>query len=91
MTIIDILGWGNMLLFSIVTLPQLFKTLKTKKVEDVSVAVYWLIVIANIDAWFYAFLIHQTPLLAKYTFGLLSAIIYLVAYYKIKKRKLKHA
>lgn len=80
--LINILGWGNMLLFSLVTLPQIIKTIKTKVVDGVSIGVYYLIIIANIDAWFYAYLINQPPLLAKYTFGLISGLLYLFVYYK---------
>lgn len=80
--LIHILGWGNMLLFSLVTLPQIIKTIKTKVVDGVSIGVYYLIIIANIDAWFYAYLINQPPLIAKYTFGLISGLIYLFVYYR---------
>ena len=80
--LIDILGWGNMILFSIVALPQIIKTIKTKTVDGVSIWMYYLIVIANIDAFFYALLIHQTPLLAKYTFGLITGLIYIYIYRK---------
>lgn len=82
-----ILGWGNMILFSIVAIPQIIKTLKTKLVDGVSIWMYYLIVIANIDAWFYAYLINQPPLLAKYTFGLVTGIIYIIIYHKYKKKE----
>ena len=85
--LIQFTGWVNMLLFSLVTFPQIIKTLKTKKVDGVSIWVYYLLMIANIDAWFYAFLINQNPLLIKYTFGLLTSILYLLIYYKYKENK----
>lgn len=81
----NILGWVNMLLFSLIALPQIIKTLKLKKVEGVSISVYWIMLIANIDAGIYAILINQLPLLVKYIFGFISAIIYLIIYYKYKK------
>ncbi len=84
--LINILGWGNMLLFSIVAIPQIIKTIKTKVVDGISIWMYYLIVIANIDAWFYAFLINQPPLLAKYTFGLVTAFIYIYLYHKYNKK-----
>lgn len=78
-------GWANMLLFSLVALPQIIKTIRTKKVEGVSISVYWIMLLANIDAGIYAFLINQPPLLVKYIFGFVSALIYLLVFYKHKE------
>lgn len=84
--VIQVTGWLNMLLFSLVTFPQIYKTIKTKTVDGVSIAVYYLIVVANIDAWIYAFLINQKPLLVKYTIGLITALTYLYVYYKYGRK-----
>lgn len=81
---IDFFGWGNAILFSIVAFPQIVRTLKTKNLNGVSVGVYWLLVIANIDAFIYAYLITEIPLLTKYAFGFLTGVIYLIIYYKVK-------
>lgn len=80
--LIEITGWLNMLLFSIVTWPQIYKTLKTKTTAGVSIPVYYILVIANIDALIYALLINQPPLMVKYIFGLFTALIYIYVYYK---------
>lgn len=85
--IINITGWLNMLLFSIVTWPQIIKTLKTKEVNGVSVSVYYILAVANIDALIYALLIKQNPLVAKYIIGLTTALIYLYVYYKYGRKK----
>lgn len=80
--IIHLTGWLNMLLFSVVSLPQIYKTIKTKNVEGVSITPFFILAIANIDAWIYAFLINQTPLLTKYTIGFLVSILYIFVFYK---------
>jgi len=85
--LIEITGWLNMLLFSIVTMPQIIKTFRTKVVDGVSLWSYYLLIFANIDAWIYAFLINQTPLLVKYTIGFFTALLYLFVYYKYGNHK----
>ncbi len=85
--VIQILGWMNMGLFSIVTVPQIIKTLKTKKVDDVSIGVYFLILLANSVALAYAILINQVPLMAKYIFGFISGLLYILVYRRYGKNK----
>lgn len=84
--IIQITGWLNMLLFSIVTWPQIYKTLKTKTTSGVSISVYYILVLANIDALIYALLINQPPLLFKYVFGLVTSLIYIWVYFKYGRK-----
>lgn len=84
--LIDFTGWMNMFLFSVVTIPQIIKTVKTKVVSGVSVSVYYILLVANIDALIYALLINQPPLVVKYIFGLVTTIIYLYVYYKYGKK-----
>jgi uncharacterized protein with PQ loop repeat len=83
--LINITGWLNMILFSIVVVPQIIKTIKTKKIDGVSIGVYFLLVIANIDAFVYATLIQQIPLQVKYIFGLLTSLLYIFIYFKHKR------
>lgn len=85
--IIQVTGWLNMLLFSVVSLPQIWKTIKTKNVDGVSITPFFILAIANVDAWIYAILIHQYPLLVKYSIGLVSSLLYLFVYYKYGKKK----
>lgn len=85
--IIEITGWLNMLLFSVVTWPQIYKTIKTKTVSGVSISVYYILIVANIDALIYALLINQPPLMVKYIFGLATALIYIYVYSKYGRKK----
>lgn len=83
--LISITGWLNMLILSLITFPQIWKTVKTKSVAGVSIWVYYLLLVGNIDALIYAVLISQPPLILKYLLGLSTASIYVYLYHKYKK------
>lgn len=87
MELSEILGWIQMTLFSLVTTPQIIKTIKTKNIEGVSILAYFIIVIANIIALWYALLINQNPLKVKYILGLSTALAYIFTYFKYRKNK----
>ena len=80
----QILGWIATTLFTAMYIPQIYRTLKTGKVEDVSLPIFITGFIANIDAECYASMIHQKPLQIKYALALVAIGIYLVVYFKIK-------
>jgi len=81
----QILGWIATILFSAMIIPQMIKTIRTKDVKGISLPFFTIYLIANIDALFYALLIHQNPLLIKYSFGIITTIIYLIIYLKCRK------
>jgi uncharacterized protein with PQ loop repeat len=83
----QILGYTATIIFSIMILPQLIKTLKTRTTKGVSILFYLMYFTGNIIAICYAILINQTPLKIKYSFALLTTGIYIVYYYKIKKEE----
>jgi len=83
--IVQILGWVATLIFLVMPLPQIIKTIKTKTVEGVSAKMYVLFLIGNIIALIYAILITQPPLILKYTLSGLIAIFYLTIYWKVSK------
>ncbi len=80
----ETLGWTQMILFSFITLPQIFKTIRTGIIDGVSISVYFILVIANIIALWYAILIGERPLIAKYIIGIIVGAIYLLVYYHHK-------
>lgn len=80
------LGWIATILFSAMYIPQMYKTIKTGSVDDVSLWMFIVGFIANIDALAYATLIHQQPLQIKYSIALFAIGIYLFVYYKIKQK-----
>jgi MtN3 and saliva related transmembrane protein len=79
------LGWIATILFSIMIIPQMIKTLKTKSTEGVSLLLFITFLIANIIALIYAFMISQPPLIIKYELGIMSTIFYLTIYYIYSK------
>jgi len=82
MELSSVLGWTATILFSICYIPQILKTYQTKTVEGLSFLLLFISLIANIIALVYAFLIHQTPLEAKYILALLFLIATIALYIK---------
>lgn len=82
----QILGWTATFLFSMMVIPQIIKTIKSKDTKGVSIFLFIIYLIANIIALTYAFMISQTPLKIKYTIGIITSIFYigLFIYYKQK-------
>ncbi len=85
MDLAQILGWIATILFSIMLIPQIIKTIKSKDTNGVSLLLFVIYLVANIVALFYALLIDQTPLLIKYSIGIATTIVYIglfLFYYK---------
>lgn len=85
MELSQILGYVATTMFSLMYLPQIFQTVKSKSVKDVSLPMFIVGFIANIDALVYATMIHQKPLQIKYTIALIVIGIYLVIYTRIRR------
>lgn len=81
---IDITGWLNCVLLTLAVVPQIIKTIKTKITSGISIWVYVLIFLGNIDALIYATLIEQVPLQIKYVFGAVMALFYILVYFEYK-------
>lgn len=85
MNLPDILGWTATVIFSVVIVPQIIKTVKTRCVDGVSLLLYVMYLVGNIIALWYAILISQNPLIIKYVIGLITAVFYITLYLRIKK------
>lgn len=83
----EILGWIATFLFTILIIPQIIKTIKIKKVDEVSLGLYILLLLANIVALVYAILINQPPLLIKYVLGIITTTFYIGLYAYYSRRK----
>ncbi len=59
----EIFGWLGMIIVSIQFLPQLFKTLKTKKAEDLSWFMLFLVFLGSISWTIHGFLILDYPII----------------------------
>lgn len=79
-------GWTATILFSLMLVPQIIKTIKTKDTKGISIALFIIYLIANIIALTYAFLISQNPLKIKYSLGIITAIFYIgvFVYYRAR-------
>ena len=82
--IASILGWIATILFSLMLIPQIIKTIKLKTTKGVSIELFIVYFVANCIALVYAMLIEQNPLILKYAIGVVTAILYIGIYVKIK-------
>jgi len=82
----QLLGWTATILFSIMVIPQIIKTIKSKDTSGVSLLLFVIYFIANIIALVYAFMINQGPLIFKYVIAIITIVFYmgLFIYYKKK-------
>ena len=85
---IDLFGWLGAILFIVCAMPQTWKVLKNKRVDDLSPAFLWLWLgaIISISTHFIlagTFLLH---LQINYGITLILVLVLLVAYYKYKKK-----
>ena len=85
----QILGWTATFLFSIMIIPQMIRTVKSKDTSGVSLLMFIIFMVANIIALTYALLIHQFPLIIKYIIALVTTVIYIVLYWTYYQRKNK--
>jgi MtN3 and saliva related transmembrane protein len=87
MDIAQLLGWVATILFSVMLVPQIIKTIKTKDTRGVSLLLFVTYLVANIIALIYAFMINQPPLIIKYLIGIATAELYLVVFLIYYKRR----
>ena len=87
MDISQILGWTATILFSLMLIPQMMKTIRMKDTTGVSLSLFIVYLIANIIAFIYAFLIEEDPLLIKYLIAVITAVIYICIYINFRKKK----
>ncbi len=84
----QILGWVATFLFSVMIIPQMIKTIKTKDTRGVSLLLFVIYLIANIIALVYAFMINQFPLIIKYIIALITTVFYIGLYsFYFQRRK----
>lgn len=83
----QILGWVATTLFSLMLVPQIIKTIKTKSTKGVSLLLFIIYLLGNTIAIIYAFMINQYPLIIKYNLAIITTIFYITIYmiYKFKQ------
>ena len=80
-------GWTATFLFSIMIIPQMIKTIKTKDTRGVSLLLFIIFLIANTVALVYAILISQKPLIIKYVIAIITTVVYIILYWVYYRRK----
>lgn len=86
----QILGWIATFLFSIMVIPQMIKTIKSKDTSGVSLLLFIIFLVANVIALIYAIMISQPPLIIKYIIAILTTVAYIAIflfYYTGNKKK----
>ena len=83
----EIIGWIYTVCFAICYIPQIYKSIITKKVEDVSVSLFTLSLFGYIAALTYTIgdIGINYILITNYLFGGLCSFIMIVIYYLYKK------
>ena len=79
---IEILGYIATFLINIAYVPQLYRTIKTKKVEGLSFLMFVILIISGILWTIYGFLINNLPLIICNSINTIQSLI--ILYYKIK-------
>src|SRR3989338_11429822 len=82
----QILGWVATILFSIMIIPQIIKTIKLKDTKGVSLFLFIIFLVANIIALIYAMMINQTPLMIKYSIAIVTTIFYIGLFINYKRK-----
>lgn len=74
----QLLGWTATILFTFAYIPQVVKTLRTKTIDGVSIALFGIQLMANIVALAYALRLNQMPLEVKYILGIIFVSLTLI-------------
>ena len=85
--IAQILGWIATILFTIMIIPQMIKTLRSKDTSGVSLLLFIIYLIANFIALAYAIMIYQPPLIIKYILAIDTTVLYIAIYLLYVSRK----
>jgi len=84
----EILGWASTIIFSVCIIPQIVKTHKVKKVDELSISMWLMFFFGNVSALLYAILIEEPPLIFKYIFALITSFWLITIYiYYTRKQK----
>jgi MtN3 and saliva related transmembrane protein len=87
MSLAQLLGWIATGLFSIMIIPQMIKTVRSRDTRGVSLFLFFIYLIANVVALIYAFLIAEVPLIIKYIIAIDTTIVYIAIYFFFRMSK----
>ena len=83
------LGWTATILFSLMIIPQMIKTLKSRDTKGVSLFLFIIFLVANIIALIYSILIQEQPLIIKYVIAIETTLAYIAIYWYFKHQENK--
>lgn len=83
----EICGWIGGLLLICSFIPQIIKTYKCKKVDDISLSLYVMLLIGFVFQMIYSISIMSWPFIVNYLCNTIMVIVFLVLYFKYKGRK----
>lgn len=81
------LGWIATVLFTVCYIPQIAKTARSQTLDGLSVYLFIIQFVANVDALGYALLIGQRPLQIKYSAALVMLTVVLVTIYRLWRKQ----
>ena len=87
MQLYSLFGWVCTSLFAISYIPQIWLTYKTKKVDDISVSLWWILLIAYTCGLYYGIHLKEWPLIWGYIWGFSCSSIFLIMFYKYRSKK----
>ena len=79
----QMLGWTATFLFTVCYIPQIVKSIRTGKVDGVSLTLFVIQFVANIVALVYAIMIGQNPLIIKYSLAIVLVGLVIIVYLRI--------
>ena len=84
----ELIGWFYTICFAICYIPQIYKSLKTKKVDDVSVTLFMLSLTGYIAAIVYTLgeIGLNIILITNYIFGSLCSLIMIITFFYYRKK-----
>lgn len=80
----NIFAWVSSALFLICFVPQIWKTIRLKKVDDISPWMWYILGGAHLSGLVFSLGTWQPPLMANYGPGLIITSAFLVCYYKYR-------
>jgi MtN3 and saliva related transmembrane protein len=89
MDLAQTLGWTATILFSIMIIPQMAKTIRSRDTRGVSLFLFVIFLVANVIALMYAILIGEQPLVIKYIIAIETTLAYIAIfwYFRLEEKR----
>lgn len=81
----ELLGWLTTFFFNFSYIPQIYKIVKTKQVEDISLGYLVFLICAYVCGLIYSTSIQAWPIVMSHLLGLTCSLTYIGLYIRFKK------